>query len=71
MIELNEQQILDQIAARLAGSYPSVPADAVTSLVREQHARFADRPIRDFIPLFVERQARAELERIERPAARV
>ncbi|MGV0787594.1 hypothetical protein ABQF33_11795 [Mycolicibacterium sp. XJ2] len=71
MIELNEQQILDQIADRLAGSYPSVPADAVTSLVREQYARFADRPIRDFIPLFVERQARAELERIERPAARV
>ncbi|MGV0605060.1 three-helix bundle dimerization domain-containing protein [Mycolicibacterium sp. XJ1904] len=71
MIELNEQQILDQIADRLAGSYPSVPADAVTCLVREQYARFADRPIRDFIPLFVERQARAELERIERPAARV
>ncbi|KUI41550.1 hypothetical protein AU197_20890 [Mycobacterium sp. IS-1590] len=62
---------MDQIADRLSGSYPSVPADAVTRLVREQHARFEGRPIRDFVPLFVERQARVHLERIETPAARV
>ncbi|KUI45467.1 hypothetical protein AU198_17855 [Mycobacterium sp. GA-1199] len=71
MIELSEQQVLDQIADRLSVSYPSVPADAVTGLVREHHARFEGRPIRDFIPLFVERKARAELERIERPTTRV
>jgi hypothetical protein len=69
MIELSEQQIMDQIADRLSGNYPDVSADAVSQLVREQHARFAGRPIRDFVPLFVERHARFRLEELSTSAA--
>jgi hypothetical protein len=32
--------------------------------VHEQFARFDGRPIRDFVPLFVERSAKAELNNL-------
>src|SRR6476659_6517396 len=61
MIELSEHQIIDQIADRLAGIHPEVSPEAVTRVVQEEHARFNGRPVRDFVPLFVERYAKAEL----------
>jgi hypothetical protein len=64
MIELSEQQIIGQIAERLTGVYPTVSADAVMRLVREEHARFDGRPVRDFVPLFVERYVKAELAKL-------
>jgi len=41
----------------------------ISRFVHEQHARYEGRPIRDFIPLFVERHARAELDKVETSAA--
>lgn len=64
VIQLSEQQIIDQIADRLSGRYPSVPVDAVARVVHAHYARFDGRPVRDFIPLFVERHARAELAQL-------
>ena len=61
MGELSEQQILNQIAGRLAESYRNVPADEVSRVVHSQYVRFDGRPIRDFVPLFVERHAKTEL----------
>ena len=48
MIELSEKQTIDQLAGRLAASYQQVEG----------------RPIRDFVPLFVERQAKDELSKL-------
>jgi hypothetical protein len=64
VIELSEQQIIDQIAERLTGVYPEVSSEAVSRLVRKEHARFEGRPIRDFVPLFVERCAKAGLAKL-------
>jgi hypothetical protein len=64
MIELSEHQIIDQIADRLAGIHPEVSPEAVTRVVQEEHARFNGRPVRDFVPLFVERYAKAELAKL-------
>lgn len=64
MVELSEQQIMDHIAERLIGLYQGVPADEVAQLVHREHARFQGRPIRDFVPLFVERCAKAELAKL-------
>ncbi|OAN39845.1 three-helix bundle dimerization domain-containing protein [Mycolicibacterium iranicum] len=61
MIALSEQQIIDQLAERLAGAHGNVEPAQVARVVHEQYARFDGRPIRDFIPLFVERRATAEL----------
>jgi len=64
MIELSEQQVIDQLAQRLADTHATVAPDRVAAVVHEQYARFAGRPIRDFVPLFVERRAKAELSRL-------
>ncbi|KRE31765.1 hypothetical protein ASG82_01995 [Mycobacterium sp. Soil538] len=63
MIELSEQQIIDQLAQRLADAHATVDPGRAAAVVHEQYARFEGRPIRDFIPLFVERNAKAELTR--------
>ncbi|KWX66538.1 three-helix bundle dimerization domain-containing protein [Mycobacterium sp. NAZ190054] len=64
MIALTEQQIIDQLAQRLADAHAEVEPAQVTEVVQEQYARFAGSPIRDFVPLFVERNATAELSRL-------
>jgi dGTP triphosphohydrolase len=64
LIELSEQQIIDQIAERLTAIYPTLSSDAVSRLVHEESARFHGRPVCDFVPLFVERYAKAELAKL-------
>lgn len=64
MIELSEQQIIDQLAQRLATVYAAVEPDRVTGAVREEYARFDGLPIRDFIPLLVERNVKSELAKL-------
>lgn len=63
MIKLTEQQIIDQLAARLADAHAQVEPADVARVVHEQFARFDGRPVRDFVPLFVERSAKAELSK--------
>jgi hypothetical protein len=36
----------------------------VASVVHDVHARFDGRPLRDFVPLLVERTAKSELDRL-------
>ena len=64
VIELSEQTIIDQVVERLTSRYPTVDAATVSSMVRDIHARYNGRPLRDFVPLFVERNARSELSRL-------
>ena len=61
---LNEQQIIDQLADRLAGVHTQVEPAQVARVVQSEYARFEGHPIRDFIPLFVERNAVKELSKI-------
>jgi hypothetical protein len=62
VIELSEQQIIDGVADRLTRKYPTVSADTVTAVVRDIHARFDGRPVREYVALLVERFAAQELE---------
>jgi hypothetical protein len=64
VIELSEQTIIDQLVERLAQRFPAVPGDKVVAVVNARYARFNDRPIRDYVPLFVERGARTELAQL-------
>lgn len=60
----SEQTIIDQLVARLTDRYPTIAESTVMSVVEHVHARYDDRPLRDFIPLFVERHAKGELDRL-------
>jgi (2Fe-2S) ferredoxin len=64
MIKLSEQQIIDQLTRRLAAVYRQVEPARVTRVVQEEYARFEGRPIRDYIPLFVERHAKDQLSKL-------
>lgn len=63
MREVSEVQEIQAIADRLATMY-SVPAAIIEKVVEETHARFDGRPVRSFIPLFVERSAKAQLAKL-------
>ncbi|MBB2990243.1 hypothetical protein FHR72_001711 [Mycolicibacterium iranicum] len=64
MIALSEQQIIDQLAQRLADAHAKVEPAEVAKVVHEHYAHFEGRPIRDFVPLFVERRATADLTKL-------
>ena len=63
MIELSEQTVIDEVVARLTSRYPAIPKETVESIVHDVYARFDGRPLRDYVPLLVERNAKSELER--------
>jgi hypothetical protein len=46
---------------------PAHPADQVNSVIDQELARFAPAPIRDFVPLLVERLARNDLRHPQDP----
>jgi hypothetical protein len=64
VIELSEQTIIDQVADRLTSKYPTVSPETLTAVVQGVHARFDGRPVREFVPLLVERFAGDELDRL-------
>ena len=61
VIESSERTVIDQVVDRLAQKYWHVPTEKVADVVNTCYARFEGRPIRDVVPLFVERGARDQL----------
>jgi hypothetical protein len=57
----DEQARLSEVVERLAGTYPTLSSDTVHEVVHDLHARFDGAPIREFVPLFVERRAHGAL----------
>jgi hypothetical protein len=59
--DANEHRSIDALVARLVASHPDVSPELVADVVRGEHAHFDNRPLREFVPLFVERRAKREL----------
>ena len=57
----DEAKAVSMIVQRLQESFPQVPADQVQHLVHRSYEEFTGRPIRDFVPVLVERMARNDL----------
>jgi hypothetical protein len=62
--EVNERRLIDQVVARLIDRFPALDPVTVLWVVQEIHARYDGRPVRDYIPLFVERNAVVELNQL-------
>lgn len=58
----DETYEIRDVAERLIRRHPKLPAETVIDAVAGAHQRFADLPIRDFIPLVVERMAHRDLK---------
>ncbi len=63
----DEQQLLGDAVQRLSAQYPSVSTATVAEVVHDPHARFTGAPIREFVPLFVERNASTALAELSVP----
>jgi hypothetical protein len=61
MGEISETLMIAEVERRLISTYTDLPQDRVSSALQSAHAHFEESPIRDFVPLLVERRARAEL----------
>ncbi|MDH6243632.1 hypothetical protein [Mycobacterium sp. OTB74] len=61
MIAMTEKQIIDELYGRLVASYQQVEPAQVHRIIEDEYARFEGRPVRDFVPLFVERHAKEAL----------
>jgi len=58
----DEVAALDEVQERLSQRFPDLGPDVVEAAVRVAHSQLTG-PIRDFVPVFVERVARDELSR--------
>jgi hypothetical protein len=66
--ELSEQSMVAEVEQRLTTNFPHVAADKIARVVQTAHSRFEQSRVRDFIPLLVERRAKAELARTDQTA---
>lgn len=61
VVSAEEDRLIGQVVDRLLAGFPHVPQDTVHELVGSVHHRFDNAPIRDFVPLFVERHTKEKL----------
>jgi hypothetical protein len=64
MVDAAEWAAIEHLVDRLKEIYPEVSPDTNMTVVHHNHARFDGRPIRDFVPLFVERAAKRQLAKV-------
>lgn len=57
----HEAREIDEVVERLQARFPDIARERVRAAVTDAHHAFDGRPIRDFVPVFVERTARAAL----------
>ena len=60
----SEETAIGEVVERLTHKHPKVSPLTVSDVVQQMHAKFDGRPVRDFVPLFVERNANAELVKL-------
>lgn len=61
-IDTREEDAIRGVVERLKSAYGATHTPAeVEEAVAATHASFSDRPVRDFVPVLVERKARATL----------
>ena len=60
---MSEQALIAEVERRLTSEYAHLAPDQISSVVRSTHARFEQSRIREFVPVLVERLARAELSK--------
>jgi hypothetical protein len=57
----DERILVDRIPDRLAAHFPQIARTRIAAVVEEEYRRFDGRPIRDFVPVLTEHQARDRL----------
>ncbi|MDT0458903.1 hypothetical protein RM550_24810 [Streptomyces sp. DSM 41527] len=62
-MDAREEEAIQAVVERLTDAYITTHTPKeIEGAVTEAHAAFKDRPVRDFVPVLVERKARATLD---------
>jgi hypothetical protein len=56
-----ERAAKDRLLDRLTQAFPDIPKDAITRAVEMRYQDFEGSPVRDFIPVLVERSVKQQL----------
>jgi len=57
----DEARAIDQLIQRLTTRFSTTPPETVRAVVHASYDEFKGRPIRDFVPVLVERDAKERL----------
>lgn len=58
----SEQRGVDEVIDRLGEKYPDVDREVIGVIVTEEHEAFNGRPVRDFVPVLVEKRAKQRVK---------
>ena len=61
--DIDEDAAMEDVIERLAERFPKLPPTQIVDAVHAARDSFARAQVRDFVPVLVEREARARLER--------
>lgn len=62
---IDEASVFAELVRRLSFDFDALRSEDISKLVTTEVARFEQSPIREFVPLFVERRVRAQLTTLE------
>jgi hypothetical protein len=51
----------DRLIVEMAGRFPDIPAERIEDGVRAEFGRWSTVPVREFVPIFVERTIKGKL----------
>ncbi len=60
----SERTAIQEVIERLTHKHLDLSPQTIADVVQKMHTKFDGRPVRDFVPLFVERNAHAELTKL-------
>ena len=61
--EFDQSEVVRQVSERLREKFPKIDANTVETVVQEEVARLADKPVIDYVSVLSERAARKRLKR--------
>lgn len=61
-----EELGIDDVIDRLAEKYPGVDRRRIREIVDEEHHAFDGRPVRDFVPVLVEKSSKKRVKALAR-----
>lgn len=60
----NEDAAVEHVVEILTAQFPDVPEDVVQETVDDLHASFEGAPVRDYIPVIIEHDAKEQLRSV-------
>jgi hypothetical protein len=64
--DISEERSVEEVIDRLGTKFPDVDRATIQGIVAEEHDAFDGRPVRDFVPVLVEKRAKQRVKALTR-----